>query len=303
MSQFKILSVEDQAPLRQALSILLESEGMEVQTTIHGQDALEALMGGYEPDVILVDNQMPVMGGIELIQRLKDNPNYRDIPVVFLSAQNESNSIITALRCGAIDYITKPYDPEDLFKRLQRAYQIGKQLQLAQTADAQLQGLQKHWGSLVKTAYMELHLTDMEEIESVSRLLSGFFDESLQPQITVGLLEALSNAVMHGNFDISSEIREHKNGYANLQKELAYRKTLPEYKDRKVVVIRKIEEDTVTYSITDDGNGFDISTIVDPRKPENVTKKTGRGILLMKVYFDEVVFNEKGNSVTLIKTL
>lgn len=303
MLDFKVLSVEDQEPLRNALVLLLESVGAEVKTAVDGQDGLDVLKRGYRPDVLLVDNHMPVMDGITFIQKVKKHPNYRDISVVFLSAQYESESIITALRFGAIDYITKPYDPEDLFKRLERAYQIGQQLHLASTVDAQYRGLKKNWDLMVSLPYVQFNLTKIEEIESASRFLAGNLPEECQAQVTVGLLEALSNGIIHGNLGISSKIREEKNGYANLQHELVRRATLAEYKDRKMTVERSITEDEVSYTVSDEGEGFDIQTVVDPRKPENVVKKTGRGILLMKVYFDIVEYNDKGNSVVLKKKI
>ncbi len=303
MSKYKILSVEDEDILRQALAILLEGKGFEVATAANGQEAIDQLEEGLQPDVLLVDNNMPVMNGIGLIQHLKQDPRYENLPVVFLSAINESQSIINALQCGAIDYITKPYDPEDLFQRINRAFEIGKNLQLSQTLQTQYNNLQIHWEKLAALPYMELHLNTVEEVEPIAHFFAANFLGNLQPQITIGLIEALTNAVIHGNYGISSELREKKDGYVLMQKEIEQRRQLPEYQNRKVVIIRKLESQSVEFHISDEGNGFDITQIADPRVPENVGKKTGRGILMMQIYFDEVTYNSKGNAVTLRKGL
>ncbi len=89
----------------------------------------------------------------------------------------------------------------------------------------------------------------------------------------VGLTEALSNAMLYGN---NSD---------------------PE-KSVRVEVAIKVEE--VTVKVTDQGVGFDPSTVPDPTLPANISKSGGRGIFLMKALMDEVQFNDRGNSVTLV---
>ncbi|MBF0289376.1 MAG: response regulator [SAR324 cluster bacterium] len=303
MSTYKILSVEDEDPLRKALAILLEGKGFEVAAAANGQEALDQLADGLTPDILLVDNNMPIMNGIGLIQHLKNDPRYVNLPVVFLSAINESQNIIKALQCGAIDYITKPYDPEDLFQRINRAFEIGKNLQLSQTLQQQYNNLQIHWEQLATLPYMEFHLSKVKEVEPIAHFFAANFLTNMQSQITIGLIEALTNSVIHGNYEISSELREQKEGYALMQHEIEQRQETAPYKNRKVVIVRKLESQHVEFHISDEGNGFDITQIADPRVPENVGKTTGRGILMMQIYFDEVKYNSKGNAVILYKTL
>lgn len=299
----KILSVEDEEPLRKTLAILLESQAFEVRTAKHGQDALTQLDTGFQPDILLIDNNMPVMGGLELIQYLKKDPRYVNLPVVFLSATDDSDNIVQALRYGAVDYITKPYDPEDLLKRVDRALKIGKQIQFSQTFESENKAFHRYWDLLAALPYIEIHLRTMDEIETVSRLFANNFSGETRSQITVGLLEALTNAIVHGNYEISSNVREQKNGYLLMQQEIDIRKELSPYKERQVTIHQKIESQCIQFEIMDEGNGFDISEILDPREPENIVKKTGRGILLMQIYFDKMAYNSKGNRVTLKKYL
>ena len=297
----KILSVEDEEFLRQTLAILLESQAFEVRTAIHGQDALTKLEEGFRPDLLLIDNNMPVMGGLDLIQHLKQDPRYMNLPVVFLSATDDSENIIQALRYGAVDYITKPYDPEDLLKRIDRALKIDKQIHFAQTLESENKAFHRYWDLLAALPYIEVHLQTMDEIETVSRLFANNFRGETRSQITVGLLEALTNAIVHGNYEISSSVREQKNGYLLMQQEIEKRKDLSPYKERKVTIHQKIAPPYIQFEIRDEGHGFDISEILDPREPDNLVKKTGRGILLMQIYFDRVEYNPIGNRVTLQK--
>ena len=297
----KILSVEDQEAIRQGLVILLESQGFEVVTAVHGEEALQKLEDGFIPDVILADHNMPVMDGIELIKALKKRPGYAVFPVVFLSARSESENIMAALRYGAIDYITKPYDPEDLLKRIQRAFKIGQQLQLAESLQGQYENLHKQRAQITALPFIEMHLKYMTEAEVLARFFASAFDKAIQSQVTVGLIEGLSNAIIHGNCGISSEIREQKDGYLLLQQELKKRQEKPEYKDRKVIFRTTTTSEMIEFEISDEGDGFDVSNIPDPRDPENVIKKSGRGILLMQLYFDSVEYNQKGNFLKLKK--
>ncbi|MBF0276186.1 MAG: response regulator [SAR324 cluster bacterium] len=299
----KILSVEDDDLVRKTLAILLENEDFEVTTAIHGQDAILQLDEGSDPDILLVDNNMPVMGGLELIQRLKKDPRFQNLPVVFLSAANDGQSILQALHHGAVDYIAKPFDPDDLLKRIDRAFKVSKQIQLAHAFETENKTFNKYWNLLAALPYAEMHLKNMDEVDAISRLFANNFKGEMRSQITVGLLEALTNAVVHGNYEISSEVREQKNGYVVMQEEIDKRRRLSPYQERKVIIQQTIESEYIQYDIEDEGQGFDIKKILDPRDPKNIMRKTGRGILLMQIYFDKVEFNKKGNQVTLQKNL
>jgi len=104
-----ILVVEDVAA---NIDILVDAFGDEysVSVTLDGQSALKTL-DAVNPDLILLDVMMPGMDGYEVCARLKENPATRDIPVIFLTAMNEDVDEAKGLRLGAVDYITKPFNP------------------------------------------------------------------------------------------------------------------------------------------------------------------------------------------------
>ena len=114
------------------------------------------------------------------------------------------------------------------------------------------------------------------------------------------LYEVMLNAIEHGNLDLSSELRETHNGLA--YKELAEeRRRQAPYKDRRVRLTARFQNDQTVFIVRDEGAGYDASKLPDPTDPSNMQKSSGRGLLLIRTFMDEVRFNETGNEITLIK--
>jgi anti-sigma regulatory factor (Ser/Thr protein kinase) len=126
-----------------------------------------------------------------------------------------------------------------------------------------------------------------------------FCDETELYQISTALAEAIDNAIDHGNLELDSEFRERDNdGYTKLRQE---RTALPPYSDRQVRVTERLIPGEVTYVIRDEGPGFDSSRVPDPRNPKNLLKPSGRGLMLIRTFMDQVTFNDTGNEVTITK--
>ncbi len=100
------------------LSAILTKRGYEVRTAINGSLALNAAQK-HPPDLILLDIMMPKMSGHEVCKRLKADERTRDIPVIFISALDEVLDKVKAFSAGGIDYITKPFHPEEVFARIE----------------------------------------------------------------------------------------------------------------------------------------------------------------------------------------
>ena len=110
--------VVDDIPLNLViLSEILKSEGYKVRPVPDGMLALQAAER-EKPDLILLDIMMPDMDGYEVCRRLKENQNLRDIPVIFISALNDTNNIVKGLAAGSVDYITKPFQTEEVKARV-----------------------------------------------------------------------------------------------------------------------------------------------------------------------------------------
>ena len=114
-----------------------------------------------------------------------------------------------------------------------------------------------------------------------------------------GLLELLVNAIEHGNLEMSSELRESA-GDEYRQVRLS-RTTSAPYADRRVQLQIQLTSDELKVVVKDEGPGFDPSTLPDPTDAENLLKPSGRGLLLIRTFMDQVSFNETGNEVTMQK--
>ncbi|MCS7052453.1 MAG: response regulator transcription factor [Ignavibacterium sp.] len=112
----KILLVDDEADILEFLRYNLELEGYEIITALNGKEALEKLT--ENTDLVILDLMMPVLDGFEVLERMKKDSRFKDIPVIFLTAKNGEISEIKALESGAIDYIQKPISPKKLIARV-----------------------------------------------------------------------------------------------------------------------------------------------------------------------------------------
>jgi len=114
----KILIVDDDKDLRFNLSCVLKEEGHEVIDASDGKQALEALAKG-SPDLILLDIKLPGMDGVELLQEIKRKGS--NLPIIMLTADSDVKIAVKAMKLGAYDYITKPFDDEELIIIIKKA--------------------------------------------------------------------------------------------------------------------------------------------------------------------------------------
>jgi len=112
----KILLVEDNPQNRYLVTFLLEKNGYQVVIAEDGEQALSVVE--EEPDLILMDVQLPKMDGYEATRRIKADARFKDIPIVALTAHSMKGDRGKALAAGCDDYITKPVDAEGLLARL-----------------------------------------------------------------------------------------------------------------------------------------------------------------------------------------
>ncbi|MFS2136597.1 response regulator [Duganella sp. Dugasp56] len=112
-----VLVVDDIATNIKVIAGMLAEDGYGVKVAISGKKALE-ITPVHRPDLILLDIMMPEMDGFEVCRRLKADPATADIPVIFLTAKDQTGDIVGGLELGAVDYVTKPVDPAILKARL-----------------------------------------------------------------------------------------------------------------------------------------------------------------------------------------
>lgn len=124
----------DDLPINLALlSAILHEGGYRVETAENGAVAL-AKAETLRPDVILLDVLMPELDGFETCKRLKEQPALRDIPVLFLTALSESEGVLKGFSLGAVDYVLKPFNPEELLARVGTHVALRRAVQARQAA-------------------------------------------------------------------------------------------------------------------------------------------------------------------------
>lgn len=114
---YTILIVDDVDANVLLLKLLISKAGYKTLTAFNGRDALDAVEK-QKPDLILLDIMMPIMDGHEVAKRLKERPEYADIPIIFLSALNSTEDIVQGFRFGAADYVSKPFNKDELLTRI-----------------------------------------------------------------------------------------------------------------------------------------------------------------------------------------
>lgn len=115
----RILVVEDEEDIAFILRFLLERNGYEVDHAADGRQALERV-AGTPPAAVLLDIMLPYHDGIEIVARLRADAAWKHVPVLMLTAKAREVDIVRALELGADDYVTKPFQPEEVLARLRR---------------------------------------------------------------------------------------------------------------------------------------------------------------------------------------
>ncbi|MBB6430707.1 ATP-binding response regulator [Algisphaera agarilytica] len=127
----------------------------------------------------------------------------------------------------------------------------------------------------------------------------GICDEADRTRIGMALEEALSNALYHGNLEVSSELR--KESLDRYYDTAADRREQSPYRERRIHVTETLTHESATFIIRDEGPGFDTSKVNAEPDPDDLEAVSGRGLMLMQAFMDEVIYNDQGNQVTLIK--
>jgi adenylate cyclase len=115
--QGRILVVDDTSANIQAVTAILREHGYQISVATNGRQAL-AVLERVRPDLILLDVLMPEMDGFEACRRIKHNPAYQDIPIIFLTAKTDATDIVRGFELGAVDYVPKPFNAYELLARV-----------------------------------------------------------------------------------------------------------------------------------------------------------------------------------------
>jgi CheY-like chemotaxis protein/anti-sigma regulatory factor (Ser/Thr protein kinase) len=258
-----------------------------------GVEAVGCLESGGPFDVILSDLRMPRMDGLALLAVVRER--FPHVPFVILTAYGSEEIAFHAIQGGAASYVPKQLAPTRLRDVVQSVLTASTRRQvrakLAQhTVSHELEFKLSNDRDLLSAVVAEL-----QEIGQAS----GAYEDQELTRIGVALEESLSNAMIHGNLEISSELRASE--YDTYEQLILARQQEPPYRDRRIHVRCRFTPNDVRFVIADDGPGFDVTKVPDPRDPENLLKPSGRGLLLIRSFMDEVHHNSTGNTITLVK--
>jgi CheY-like chemotaxis protein len=289
-----ILVVDDNPIDRRLVGAILEKgAGWQISYANDGVDAV-AQVAKRLPSLVLTDLQMPEMDGLELVEEIRSK--HPLVPVVLMTAHGSEDIAIQALQKGAASYVPKRALKEDLIFVLEGVLaatdvEHRKRRVLEGLESSDLRFLIANDPLLVPPliAFLQENLMAIKLCDETGRIRVG-----------VALEEALVNAMHHGNLEVSSELRRVE-GDQPYQDLLKTRQQQSPYKDRRIKIHASVSRDEAIYRITDQGPGFDPSSLPDPTDPANLEKASGRGLLLIRTFMDEVSYNKTGNEITMVK--
>ncbi len=289
-----LILVADDSQLEQRYvgRILAQNGGWQVVFARNGEEAL-AEITKRPPALVLTDMNMPKMDGLTLTEKVRET--FPLVPVVLMTGSGSEKVAVAALKAGAADYVAKQALAHDLIPVLERVLSAG----LAEHRRFKvLQGMTRRSSQFV----LENDPALVPPLVSQFRedlIEMGLCDLTGATRAGIALEEALLNAVYHGNLEVSSDLRQ--NGDEAFHRLARERRTQEPYAPRRVRVTARLTPGAATFVIADQGPGFDVSKLPDPTDPEFLERPSGRGVLLMRTFMDEVRYNATGNRVTLVK--
>lgn len=287
-----LLVVDDSSVDRRVAGALLaRAGGWTIEYAVSGQEALQKMQQAAF-DLVVTDLLMPGMSGLELVAAIRQR--HPHVPVILMTSRGSEDIAAQALYEGAASYVPKRLLPRRLVDTVARLLQLSRKRE----PSALLGRMTEMTCSFVLPN--DAKLADLLVNHLLEQTVQmGFCDATECMRIGVALQEALTNAMHHGNLQISSACRE--TSPSEYQALIAKRSCEAPYRDRCVHVTARFRRDEVAFTIRDEGEGFDPSQLPDPRETANLEKASGRGVLLMRSFMDEVRFEDRGRCVTLVK--
>ena len=284
-----LLIVEDDRVTASFLERLLTDAGYELTLAENGAQALDRLAQGGPFDTVLLDLRMDGVGGMEVLQRMKGNEHFRDIPVVIETAMDNEEDFNQGLKAGALYYLTKPLDPRLVLQVVAAATTAyGTRCKLWAEVEGTRQAMER-----IRQGIFQYQT--LQQCYDLTALLAKAAPE---PRRTVtGLSELMINALEHGNLGISYEDKSILIEAEAWTAEITRLQDLPENRAKWVTVTVNRTGNRTRFRIRDQGAGFNWQEYQD-HNLERLYDNHGRGILLAKWQaFDRLEYQGNGNCV------
>lgn len=288
-----VLVVDDAAVDRKLVAGLLgKAWDLTVEQAADGHEAL-AMIEALRPAIVVTDLVMPGMSGLELVSQIVER--YPSIPVILMTGKGTEETAVHALQAGAASYVPKAALHQYLLETVHDVLEVVRskhshQRLMASMRETEFQFALPSDANLIPAliSYVQSLVCSM-----------GLCDDSSVIRVCIALEEALRNAMFHGNLELTSDQRE---GDSTVYQELIDdRRAREPFATRRLFVTVRVSPTSGTFIVRDEGPGFDPRKLPDPTDPANLEKVSGRGLLLMKTFMDEVSFNDTGNQVTMTK--
>lgn len=290
----RILAVDDSATQLHHLKMLLEGAGYDVSTARDGVEAVELVQTEIF-DLVVSDLQMPNLDGLGVIREMARLEIA--VPVIVVTAAGSEMIAAQALHAGAASYVPKSGSDSILIPTVQRVLELRQAQRPHQKLADCLSEVTVRWKLINDQALVPVLI---RRVETVLQEF-GFCDPAQLLQVAMALDEALINAMVHGNLEVSSELRRIDEGrpYTRLIEERLHQQP---YSDRRVDFLLKVNAESALFQITDQGPGFKVQEVPDPTDPANLELEGGRGLLLINTFMDSVSHNSTGNQITMTKS-
>ncbi|MBF0349845.1 MAG: response regulator [SAR324 cluster bacterium] len=296
-----ILVVDDQPLICNIHSELLIEGRHTVETAENGQRALElfqqALNSDKPFDLVMTDQEMPVMTGLELASQLhKDYPGF---PVMMVSSVENVELMISLMKLG-ISFFRKPLKKDELYAYLKT---VQSQIKLQRELETQRVEFE-HVQSLMEAESFTLILdNDPDVIPQVIKYILGrcekhLISEQITFRVHFGMEETLINAIAHGNLEMGSAEFKKDGQFLLWQQEIQRRRHISPYNERQIKVHVHIQRaQDVKISVQDEGTGFDHESVLSKITSDDIYQAYGRGLIMLKGMADRLEYNRKGNCV------
>ncbi len=284
-----ILAVDDATDMLLIIQVILQKSGFDVVTARNGREALDIISVSPDKfDAIILDRFMPVMGGLELLSIIKNDPRFNAIPVVMLTLSATHQDVQEGISAGAFYYVTKPYDAGTIVAITRAAVNQYREYKAMQGAARQAEH------SLRLLDHGVFSYRTIDEANLLTNILAWGFPQPFR--VVRGLMELLVNAVEHGNLGIRYDEKKSLLFSGQWYPELMRRMESPEYRHKVVKVFFERRPEAIEVTISDEGKGFDWVKYLN-FDPDRVFDPNGRGIAMAHDSFDKIAYLGNGNIV------